>query len=102
MATDTDPYQKLSETEVHDLLPSPNEWSIGSEDGIAVLQRTFRFNDFISAFGFVAKIVAIAEKHDHHPRITLSYGAVSVEWWTHSSGGISRKDVEMARLTDTL
>ena len=97
-----DAYQKLSDEELSGLRESLPEWSVGSEGGLSILQRDCECSDFINAFACVAKITALAERHDHHPRVTLSYGAVRVEWWTHSSGGVSHKDVEMAKLTNSL
>ncbi|MGQ9511379.1 MAG: 4a-hydroxytetrahydrobiopterin dehydratase, partial [Thermaceae bacterium] len=44
----------------------------------------------------------LAERENHHPRLEVEWGRVTVEWWTHSAKGITDKDLEMARLTDEL
>jgi len=66
------------------------------------LVKTFRFKNFLEALAFAQKVGELAERENHHPRLTVEWGRVTVEWWTHSQGGITEKDREMARLTDLL
>ncbi|APD08933.1 MULTISPECIES: 4a-hydroxytetrahydrobiopterin dehydratase [Thermus] len=66
------------------------------------LYKRFRFKDFREALAFANRVGELAEAKGHHPRLTVAWGQVEVEWWTHSAGGITEKDQEMARLTDSL
>lgn len=66
------------------------------------LYKAFRFPNFREALAFANRVGELAEAHNHHPRLTVAWGQVEVEWWTHSAGGITEKDREMARLTDAL
>lgn len=66
------------------------------------LVKTFRFANFQEAMVFANRVAELAEAKGHHPRLTVECGRVTVEWWTHSAGGITEKDREMARLTDLL
>ncbi len=66
------------------------------------LRKTFRFPNFQEALAFANRVGALAEEKNHHPRLVVEWGRVTVEWWTHSQGGVTDKDLEMARLTDDL
>lgn len=66
------------------------------------LKKTFRFPNFQEALAFANRVGELAERENHHPRLEVEWGRVTVEWWTHSAGGITEKDLEMARLTDEL
>jgi 4a-hydroxytetrahydrobiopterin dehydratase len=56
----------------------------------------WRFGDFAAAFGFMAQIALHAERLDHHPEWTNVYNRVSIALSTHSSGGVTGLDVELA------
>ena len=66
------------------------------------LVKTFAFPNFREALDFANRVGALAERENHRPRLTVEWGRVTVEWWTHSAGGVTEKDREMARLTDAL
>ncbi len=66
------------------------------------LYKAFTFKNFRKALAFAQRVGELAERENHHPRLTVEWGRVLVEWWTHSAGGITEKDREMARLTDAL
>jgi 4a-hydroxytetrahydrobiopterin dehydratase len=73
-------------------------WSI--DDG--KLRRTFKFSDFVEAFGFMAKVAILAEKMDHHPEWSNVYNRVDVQLTTHDAGGITELDFELAVQLDRL
>jgi len=54
--------------------------------------KEFIFKDFKKAFDFAQKIAELAEKHNHHPILTIEWGKCSVELWTHESRAISHKN----------
>jgi 4a-hydroxytetrahydrobiopterin dehydratase len=61
------------------------------------LVKSFRFRDFAEAVRFVASLVPIADGMDHHPDVSIHWNAVELILWTHVSGGITHRDVELAR-----
>ncbi len=74
----------------------------GWERRDGALRKRFGFADFASALSFANRVGAAAEAADHHPDLWVSWGAVEVAWVSHSEGGITDRDVEMARRTDQL
>jgi len=67
------------------------------------LVKTFEFNNFVEAFGFMTKVAIIAEKMDHHPNWSNVYNKVSIELNTHDAGGIvTDKDRELAKAIDAI
>jgi len=67
------------------------------------LKKTFRFNDFSEAFGFIVRVAMIAEKMDHHPGWSNVYNTVSFELNTHDAGDVvTDKDYKLAREIDKL
>jgi len=69
-------------------------------DGRDAIQRQFKFADFNAAFGFMARCALQAEKMDHHPEWFNVYSRVDVTLSTHDCGGLSVRDVELARFMD--
>ena len=61
-----------------------------------VLRKEFVFGSFVEAFGFMAKLAIVAEKHDHHPDWSNSYNKVTISLTTHDAGGITPLDFELA------
>ena len=51
---------------------------------------------------FVDRVALLAEQENHHPDIAISYRKVTLRWTTHSAGGITGRDHELARATDAL
>ena len=69
-------------------------------EGRDAIEKTFRFKDFNSAFGFMARIALKAEKMDHHPEWFNVYNKVDVILATHDAGGVTELDIELARFMD--
>jgi len=69
--------------------------------GRDVIARKFEFRDFNEAFGFMSRVAMLAEKMDHHPEWMNVYKTVDVRLTTHDAGGITEKDVQMAKAMDT-
>jgi 4a-hydroxytetrahydrobiopterin dehydratase len=83
---------KFSEHELAAELKKIAGWSI--ENGN--LHRVFEFGDFSLAFGFMTRVALAAEKMDHHPDWSNSWNKVTVDLSTHSAGGITRNDFDLA------
>ena len=67
------------------------------------LSRTFKFNDFIEAFGFMTRVAIVAEKMDHHPNWSNVYNQVTIELSTHDAGNmVTENDHNLAKAIDEL
>lgn len=66
------------------------------------LVRTFSFDSYLAGHDFARKAGEIAEAHDHHPDLLIGYRRVEVSTWTHDSGGITQKDVDLAKAISAL
>ena len=86
---------RLSQTAVDSLLADAPEWTL-REDGKAIT-RTFKFEDFNEAFGFMTRVALYADKHDHHPEWSNVYNTVNITLTTHDADGLSARDAAMAR-----
>jgi 4a-hydroxytetrahydrobiopterin dehydratase len=92
--------QALSaETRKSALAGLPGWTEVGGRDAIA---RTFVFKDFNEAFGFMSRAALVAEKHDHHPEWKNVYKTVEVVLSTHDAGGVTEKDVELAKAMNAI
>ena len=75
----------------------PHWRELPGRDAIA---RKFVFADFNQAFGFMARAALTAEKMDHHPEWSNVYKTVEVTLSTHDAGGVTHKDIELAKAMD--
>lgn len=66
------------------------------------LERAFELPSFAEAIAFVNRVAALADRENHHPDIAVSYKRVTLRWTTHSEGGITDRDRELARLSAEL
>jgi 4a-hydroxytetrahydrobiopterin dehydratase len=71
-------------------------------EGRDAIKKTFKFKDFNEAFGFMSRVALAAEKMDHHPEWSNVYNKVDVILSTHSAGGFTALDAELARKMDEL
>ena len=69
-------------------------------EGRDALTKTFRFDDFAAAFGWMSRVALAAEKLDHHPEWFNVYSRVEVLLATHDAGGVTELDVTLARIMD--
>jgi 4a-hydroxytetrahydrobiopterin dehydratase len=72
-----------------------------SADGKA-LEKSFRFADFSEAFAFLTRVAMYAEKIDHHPEFTSVWNRVDFKLTTHDTGGVTERDVKLAKAIDRL
>jgi 4a-hydroxytetrahydrobiopterin dehydratase len=75
-------------------------WSM--VDGRDAITRSVRFADFSAAWGFMARVALLAEKHDHHPEWSNVWNRVEITLTTHDAGGLSARDVALAKGIDAL
>jgi 4a-hydroxytetrahydrobiopterin dehydratase len=66
-------------------------------EGRNAIAKSFKFKTFTEAFGFMAKVALTAEKMDHHPEWFNVYNRVDVTLTTHSAGGVTDLDINLAK-----
>ena len=85
--------ERLSQEQIEAALEDLDGWQQAGD----AITRTFRFHDFVGAVGFVNGIAEVAESLQHHPDIDIRFNKVTLVLSTHSAGGLTAKDVELAR-----
>ena len=91
---------KLTDQERETWLSALAEWQM--VDGKDAIRRTFEFADFSEAWGFMSRVALIADAQDHHPEWFNVYNKVEITLTTHDAGGLSQRDVKMAKAIDAL
>ena len=86
----------LTVDQVMSALGEASGWQFSADRG-GMLQRAFTFADFTQAFAFMTQVAQVAEQMDHHPEWFNAYDHVVVDLTTHDAGGISQKDVDLAK-----
>lgn len=89
---------RLTPTQIKSELVSTTKWT---KKGNAI-QRLFEHKDFAAAMKFVNSVARAAEKADHHPDIDIRWNKVTMSLSTHSAGGLTQSDFDMARKIDRL
>jgi 4a-hydroxytetrahydrobiopterin dehydratase len=79
-------------------LPAPSGWK--REENRDAITREYLFKDFNRAFAFMTQVALAAEKADHHPEWSNVYNKVRVTLSTHDAGGVTQKDLDLARFAD--
>ncbi len=90
--------KKLTDTEISEHMKRLPDWELG-EDRIL---RTFRFADFVEAFGWMSSVALVAESLNHHPEWRNVWATVEVELSTHDAGGLTELDMKLAAKMDAL
>lgn len=89
---------KLDDATRASLLADMPQWSYDADaQGI---RREFSFTDFAQAFAFMTRVAILAEKADHHPEWSNVYNRVSILLTTHDAGGLSQRDIDLAKAID--
>ena len=86
---------KLTQEEREAALADLPGWTWDAERD--AITRSFRFADFSDAFAFITRVALAAEKADHHPDWSNSWNRVEIRLTTHNEGGVTTKDVDLAR-----
>ena len=94
------PIPQLTPAERTAALADLPEWTL-APDALSI-SRSFKFRNFVVAFGFMTQVALLAEKADHHPEWSNVYNRVHVTLTTHDAGGLSQRDVKMATAIDAL
>ncbi|MFG0330477.1 MAG: 4a-hydroxytetrahydrobiopterin dehydratase [Phycisphaerales bacterium] len=89
---------KLDQTHIDERLAKRPDWSQVGDS----ISRTYQFDDFGSAMGFVNKVADAAEAMQHHPDILIRYNKVTLTLSTHDANGITDKDFSLAGKSDEI
>lgn len=87
---------RLSKGEIQERIKALNGWKLDDEE----IEKDFTFADFTQAMAFVNRVAEAAEAADHHPDIEIKYNRVEMTLSTHSEGGLTEKDFDMAAKID--
>ena len=88
----------LSDEDIEARLEELPEWERDGES----IKREFKFNDFQGSIDFLVRITPPAEEMNHHPDIGVSWNKVALTLTTHSAGGLTENDFELAKKIDDL
>lgn len=89
---------KLSDAQIAEHMKTLPEWELGADR----IKRTFRFKDFVEAFGWMSSAALVAERMNHHPEWRNVWATVEVELSTHDAGGLTELDMKLATAMDAL
>ena len=88
--------KRLTDAEIAAAVAGLPAWTIHE----AKLHRQYQFPDFAHAMGFFATAAPLIEKMNHHPEWSNVYNRVTVDLSTHDAGGITQKDVDLAKVLE--
>lgn len=91
---------RLTDAERQAGLASLPEWTL--VPGRDAIRRELKFSDFVAAFGFMAQVALVAERSNHHPEWRNVWNTVEIVLSTHDAGGLTVKDLELARAIDQI
>ncbi len=91
-------YRRLPENEIVQELKKLDGWKIVS----GKMNKSFEFDDFVQAFGFMTRVAMEAEKMNHHPEWFNVYNTVRIDLVTHDVSGISNYDFMLAKTIDRI
>lgn len=92
--------EKLSGKQREEGLRGLNGWIY--DEATSAIEHVFKFKDFSEAFAFMTRVALAAEKAGHHPDWSNSYNTVTIRLTTHDAGGLSARDIALARAIDTI
>lgn len=91
---------RLGENEREKGLGELNGWVYDAAAG--AISHVFKFKNFSEAFGFMSRVALAAEQAGHHPDWSNSYNSVTVTLTTHDAGGLSARDISLAKAIDAI
>jgi len=89
---------RLSQLDIEEQLKNLSGWNVVNEK----LHKEFQFDSFNQAFGFMTRAAMEIEKMNHHPEWFNVYNRITVELTTHDAGGITKNDVNLAKILNSL
>ena len=91
--------EKLKKKQIQDSLKTLNGWELAGKS----IRKLFETKGFPQTMGLATSIGALCQQHDHQPDfLTLKYASVEVSFSTHDAGGVTRKDLDIAKDIESL
>lgn len=90
--------EPMSDSDLQSELANLPGWTLQGDR----IYREFRLEDFVEAFGFMTSVALLAERANHHPEWRNVYNRVQIELTTHEAGGLTLRDIALAREIDRL
>lgn len=90
--------ETLSKANISEELKSLKDWSSINN----AIEKKFQFKDFKQALGFIVQIGTLAEKANHHPELFNVYNKVTIRLSTHDAGGVTTKDIALAKAIEEI
>jgi 4a-hydroxytetrahydrobiopterin dehydratase len=87
---------RLGENEIQESLNNLEGWKLKGNE----ITKTYTHKDFIDSISFVSRVAILAEKANHHPDILIQYNKVTLSLSTHSEGGLTENDFNLAKKID--
>ena len=81
---------RVTDDELPQLLQEIPDWQPITKESVLMLNKVFKFDDYVQSLDFTKKVAALAEEEDHHPSIILEWGRVEVTWGTHKLCGLHK------------
>ncbi len=88
----------LSHEQIRQELHQLKGWDVVGNE----IRKVYNLKDFVHAMGFINSVALLAEKANHHPDIDIRWNNVTLSLSTHSAGGLTEKDFNLAKAIDTL
>ena len=88
----------LDQDQIRQELHSLDQWQLNGN----AIEKTFNFPTFAAGIAFVNAVASRADEADHHPDIDIRYTAIKLSLSTHSAGGLTVKDFDLARKVDAI
>ncbi len=88
----------LTQDQINQELKSLHGWVLEGRE----IKKTFELKDFVHAMGFVNSVALLAEKANHHPDLDIRWNKVTLVLSTHSAGGLTEKDMALAKAIEGL
>jgi 4a-hydroxytetrahydrobiopterin dehydratase len=88
----------MSESAIREALAGLDGWELSGRE----IVKRFQFPSFPAAVAFLVQVACLAERQDHHPDLLVQYDQVRLSVGTHSAGGVTEKDLALARAVEAL
>jgi len=92
----------LTDDSIKPYLDQLNNWQVCTEKNTMQIKKTFIFKNYSEALTFTNNIAKLAEQENHHPKICIEWGKVTISWWTHTLNGLFINDFIMAARCDNI